>query len=398
MSGLFDSVTDSHENRRAFTHEHHKVHDHTPLNRAVALELAVYSQHAYDDPSTYGEGETFIENHTIGINDLQLGIYEKREYVVLAFRGTDWITDALTDVDVFTTHLSSHFDWVTSENDLKVHDGFCKSLARVYDQLKEKLMDVLNGRELWVTGHSYGAALSTIFSYVWTLDTGYDVSNVYAFGSPRVFVNTNEQPVSRYGEVVDNLLRVQMNDDPVTYYPNKGTTHDIVNHAKQGAEYGSIIGAVVGAVIGWMSGGFCHVGTGIILFERGGETLVTNEGVVRLPEQQKYYVCETGDDSMRNPLSGTNMDVSAHSISVYVQHVNDLPALISESLNMSFSLDGEDYTHVREGVYKNRSGVLHHVFHTPDGKSYIKPVNTRALGFFYYNAADDLGKLVSFGA
>jgi len=165
MSGVFDSVTGSHENRRAFTHKH-KAHDHTPLNRAVALELAVYSHHAYDDPSTYGEGETFIENHTIGINDLQVGMYEKQEYVVLAFRGTDWITDVLTDIGVFTTHLSSHFNWVTSERDLKVHGGFCKSLARVYDQLKEKLMGVLNG-------HSYGGALSALSFRMfgpWTLD------------------------------------------------------------------------------------------------------------------------------------------------------------------------------------------------------------------------------------
>jgi len=213
-----------------------------------------------------------------------------------------------------------------------------------------------------------------------------------------VFVNTTEQPVSRYEEFVDNLLRIQMSNDPVTYYPNKGTTHDIVNHAKQGVEYLSIIGAVVGAVIGWMSGGFCHVGTGVILFERGGETLVTNAGVVRLPDHQKYYVCEAGDGSMRNPFYSSNIDVTTHSISVYVQHVNDLPALISESVHMSFSLDGEDYTHVHEGVYKNTSGELHHVCHTPDGQSYMKPVNTRALGFFYYNIADDLGKLVSFGA
>lgn len=114
--------------------------------------------------------------------------------IIVAFRGTqadgEHIEDLLADAD---GRLTSFGD----EGWGRTHNGFTKSLDSVWEPLWSKIMASQTGPiderpAIWITGHSLGAALATIFTARLVREMNdnpelwLDLRGLYTFGSPRV--------------------------------------------------------------------------------------------------------------------------------------------------------------------------------------------------------------------
>jgi hypothetical protein len=115
--------------------------------------------------------------------DIQVGIAisEGKKRITVVFRGSESISDWYYDLMVFKQNL---------KDDIYVHSGFYTQLTTnsVYDELVENIKTVLHEHpdfDIYVTGHSLGGALSTLFGYM-LANTVESKVNVVSFASPRV--------------------------------------------------------------------------------------------------------------------------------------------------------------------------------------------------------------------
>jgi predicted lipase len=94
----------------------------------------------------------------------------------------------------------------------KVHTGFKNALQEVWHDLENYISDLQNnGRTIWVTGHSLGAALATLAA-----DRYGNIQGLYTFGSPRVGDRDFEEGFNL------NAYRFVNNSDIVTKVPPAG--------------------------------------------------------------------------------------------------------------------------------------------------------------------------------
>jgi pimeloyl-ACP methyl ester carboxylesterase len=102
----------------------------------------------------------------------------KDNHLVLSFRGTSSLKNFNTDAQI----LKIPAMWAEGN----IHPGFAGALAAVWPQITEHLgLPGQQQKELWVTGHSLGAALAQLAALHLT-KLGYRVRAVYTFGTPRV--------------------------------------------------------------------------------------------------------------------------------------------------------------------------------------------------------------------
>ena len=137
------------------------------------------------------------------------------QFAIVAFRGSEiWkkkekfdlnkvMADLKADVDIRLT------DWPQGG---KVHRGFKEALEEVWLDLLPYIRQ-LDGKgcNIWMTGHSLGAALATLCAGRYG-----NVQAVYTFGSPRV---GNDFFKEQYGV---NTYRIVNNDDIVARVPPPG--------------------------------------------------------------------------------------------------------------------------------------------------------------------------------
>jgi len=107
------------------------------------------------------------------------------QFAVVAFRGSE---ARLRAGDPDPRHIVA--DWMADLNFLpekwghggKVHRGFKEALQEVWPELEDYISNLQkNGRRIWITGHSLGAALATLAA-----DRYGNIQGVYTYGSPRV--------------------------------------------------------------------------------------------------------------------------------------------------------------------------------------------------------------------
>src|SRR5210317_2196900 len=115
--------------------------------------------------------------------DIQVGIAisEGKQRITVVFRGSESMLDWYYDLMIFKQKL---------KDDIYVHSGFYTQLTTnsVYDELVESIKYILKDHpdfEIYVTGHSLGGALSTLFGYMLANSIENNV-NVISFASPRV--------------------------------------------------------------------------------------------------------------------------------------------------------------------------------------------------------------------
>jgi hypothetical protein len=153
----------------------------TSFNRANALYLAHASDVAYDRaPARAARDRLGLEavgfRHKVTRTRGFLGVCDT--HAVLAFRGSDPVTlqTWLTDVVVRLVEREHYHG--------RVHLGFSSALKHTWNSI-ERLIDRVDGKPLFLTGHSMGGALAVLTACrLAKIDR--PPTAIYTFGSPRV--------------------------------------------------------------------------------------------------------------------------------------------------------------------------------------------------------------------
>jgi triacylglycerol lipase len=102
----------------------------------------------------------------------------KDNVLVLSFRGTSGFKNFLTDGGIRRVRT----DWAAG----RVHHGFKSALDAVWPQITSNLgPPQAQPKDIWLTGHSLGAALAQLAALRLT-KAGYRVRSVFTFGTPRI--------------------------------------------------------------------------------------------------------------------------------------------------------------------------------------------------------------------
>lgn len=154
-------------------------------------------------------------------------------WVVVSFRGTEFpdANDLWTD---------ANFGQVPAEFGA-VHGGFADALDSVLPQLQTRLDALPSDTMIWVTGHSLGGALASLFAaeLLEQVDAGarYQIAGMTTFGSPRVGDGAFTRRVTTLaGQQVVSLHRIaNMSDgvigfDPITEVPFSNTFGQEFDH------------------------------------------------------------------------------------------------------------------------------------------------------------------------
>lgn len=130
--------------------------------------------------SPHGKVHKFF---SIDSTDLQVGITisETHKRITVVFRGSESKYDWYYDLSFLKRKL---------HDDVYVHSGFYKQLhnENVYDEILKEVQDLLEKHpdyNVFVTGHSLGAALSTLFGYELSKEIDKHVT-IVSFASPRI--------------------------------------------------------------------------------------------------------------------------------------------------------------------------------------------------------------------
>jgi len=133
-----------------------------------------------------GEFNVASERFEKGSTQLMWAEHSTLPLVIVAFRGTefqDGAEDLWADLAI---GKDPFYDWG------EVHHGFSTALESVMPLLNEKLAEIEGtDTRIWVTGHSLGAALATLFTARMLHDneigaSDHNIVGTYTFGSPRV--------------------------------------------------------------------------------------------------------------------------------------------------------------------------------------------------------------------
>jgi hypothetical protein len=169
--------------------------------------------------SPHGEIIGFV---TEEVTDLQCGvtISHAKKRINVIFRGSESKSDWYYDLKIFKHKLDDKYQ-PENYNDVYVHGGFYEQLTTndSYNKILELLKKTLEEKsdyDIYITGHSLGGALCTLFGYMLSFEIDNDIT-IVSFASPRVGNNDwklafNEKPNL-------NHFRVSNNRDVVTAAP-----------------------------------------------------------------------------------------------------------------------------------------------------------------------------------
>ena len=120
--------------------------------------------------------------------DVQVGITvnETKKRICVVFRGSNSATDWR-----YNLQTRKLFVKPSCYGDIYIHSGFCKQLFKtnLYNSIFSRLQALLRENpeyNLFVTGHSAGGALSTLFGYLLSCDMPTLNIQVVSFASPRM--------------------------------------------------------------------------------------------------------------------------------------------------------------------------------------------------------------------
>lgn len=156
------------------------------INKAVPLALSAYGNARY--PSEYdlvgvietdwSPTKTKLAAEVLATNKPFGLVVQNKDSVVVAIRGTEtlkeWIEDFYANLVPFVV-----------PNQGVVHEGF----QEVYSHIRKSILNLISGvvdKQLYIVGHSLGAALAMFAALEIVISTG-QVAEVYTFGGPRTF-------------------------------------------------------------------------------------------------------------------------------------------------------------------------------------------------------------------
>jgi triacylglycerol lipase len=185
------------------------------LDLSDALLMARAAELAYQQAAVIEQTVTakwgFPHFRFFDVDATQCFVAANDESILVTFRGTepDAIEDWMADLD---------FDLVSGPFQGRVHAGFYDALSDVWYLLDREVsrLQAQRRRQLWVTGHSLGAALATLAAALW-YEADHPLSGLYAFGQPR----TGDREFARNFDFALKPIafRVVNNHDIVTRTP-----------------------------------------------------------------------------------------------------------------------------------------------------------------------------------
>lgn len=228
-------------------------------------QMIEYAHDSYYDSEALLKSEKLVrlEDESLGV---RIYVHIKQDKIIFAFRGTNTPKGVKQDSEFWKRVLplvdaphvrridkkTEKFNSIEFRKKVKVHFGFDKSYNS--SEVKEKIHEILKNSpvdNVYITGHSYGAALAALCA----LDLSLEFSNidceVLLFGCPRI---GNRYFKEFYNFQLFKTLRVV----------NKG---DIVSHLPP-----------------WFFG-YKHIGTKILI----GNTKFPRFWLVRYHNLEKYY-------------------------------------------------------------------------------------------------------------
>jgi predicted lipase len=117
-------------------------------------------------------------------SDVQVGvtINDVGKRICVVFRGTDSLKDL---------YYNLQFNKQCIKGDIRVHQGFCKQLfmTNLYHRISNQVKQLLQFNpeyDLFITGHSAGGALATLFGYLFSSEIPEKQINIVSFASPRI--------------------------------------------------------------------------------------------------------------------------------------------------------------------------------------------------------------------
>lgn len=171
------------------------------MNRAH--QMATLSEYAYLMPQKFIQTcKTFTPSFHSAKGTQCYTLWDDNT-LIFAFRGTELkLDDIKTDLD-FLKEETSHG---------KVHSGFLSAYEDIKSKIKTDYDMLSSGRNVYFTGHSLGAALSTLAID----DIGKESDSLYTFGSPRVGCSNF---VKQFNSRFKNTYRYRNENDIVTREP-----------------------------------------------------------------------------------------------------------------------------------------------------------------------------------
>jgi len=152
--------------------------------------------------------------------DLQCGITinDDNKRICVVFRGSESLNDWYYDLYMIKKNL---------KDDIWVHSGFYKQLhdTDVYTKIVQNIKSQIETHldyEIYITGHSLGAALATLFGYLLAHDIENNVT-VVSFASPRVGNSSWQKSF----ESKSNLTHYRVTNcrDIITAFPSYNYKH-----------------------------------------------------------------------------------------------------------------------------------------------------------------------------
>ena len=150
----------------------------------------------------------FVSVFGVSCHSAQAALIEHKDYLCIAFRGTDELADWLDNLNAFTTQeLFGAF-----------HRGFWQSVEDVWPPINAKFRQLQQqkSRPLFITGHSLGGAMATIATAK-LVHEDKPFTSVYTFGQPRAL--TRETARIFNAECQSRYFRFHNNNDIVTRAP-----------------------------------------------------------------------------------------------------------------------------------------------------------------------------------
>ncbi len=139
----------------------------------------------------------------------QAFIAQHEKIVIVAFRGTDEVSDWLDNISISLVPLSIG----------RVHRGFYRALQTVWSGMLETIDQFQDrGQSLWLTGHSLGGALATLAA-VDLVEQDKPFYGVYTYGQPRCCDRVLARTFNV--EAKNRFFRFQNNNDIVSRVPQR---------------------------------------------------------------------------------------------------------------------------------------------------------------------------------
>lgn len=184
---------------------------------------ALCSDAVYSDNGAYimrwlsDHDRDIVSVNTVSSDNVQAMVIHHRRFVVVSFRGTDEPRDWVSNLNALTvsTPLGG------------VHKGFHKALDKVVFDIDRQIgaarLDAQHfghgrGLPLYLTGHSLGGALATLYA-ARLVEADDPFYALYTFGSPRC--GDREWARTFNAEAKDRTFRFCNNNDIVTRVPSR---------------------------------------------------------------------------------------------------------------------------------------------------------------------------------